>query len=139
MNFFEQIDQKWTELCDVTRPARKKCGKVWRGICRGFKTVWAYIYMLRSVIMAVPVAVAAIWLACMNMAKLPESVGINLLSSGAFEQMVSREAAVFTPLLLTAACLVLMFCSRRTLYPWMISIFTLTIPLLIMVTNFYPA
>jgi hypothetical protein len=32
-----------------------------------------------------------------------------------------------------------MFCSRKAMYSWAISIFTLALPLLILFTNVYPA
>jgi len=53
--------------------------------------------------------------------------------------MISRDIAVMGPLGLTAACLLLMFCSRKAMYPWAISVFTLTLPLLILISNLYPA
>ena len=43
------------------------------------------------------------------------------------------------PLGLTAACLLLMFCSRKAMYPWAISIFTLALPVLLLVSNVYPS
>ena len=89
--------------------------------------------------MAVPVVYWALKLAAYNREHLPEQVGINLQSSGAFEQMVSRDVAVLGPLGLTAACLLLMLCSRKAMYPWAISIFTLVLPLLVLFTNLYPA
>ena len=38
-----------------------------------------------------------------------------------------------------AACLLLMFLSRRVVYPWLVSIFSLALPLLIYITNVFPA
>jgi hypothetical protein len=32
-----------------------------------------------------------------------------------------------------------MFCSRKALYPWAISVFTLALPVLLLVSNLYPA
>lgn len=97
------------------------------------------LFRLRKIVMAVPVVLAALKLASYNRANLPEQVGINLQSSGAFAQMISRDLAVMGPLGLTAACLLLMLCSRKVMYPWAISIFTLALPLLILLTNLYPA
>ena len=97
------------------------------------------LFRLRKIVMAVPVVIAALRLAHFNRANLPEQVGINLQSSGDFAQMISRDAAVMGPLGLTAACLLLMFCSRKAMYPWAISIFTLALPLLILISNLYPA
>ena len=42
------------------------------------------------------------------------------------------------PLALTIGCLVLMFCSRKAMYSWAISIFTLALPLLLLLSNAYP-
>ena len=89
--------------------------------------------------MAVPVAYWALKLASYNRENLPEQVGINLQSSGEFAQMISRDMAVMGPLGLTAACLLLMFCSRKAMYPWAISIFTLVLPILLLISNLYPA
>lgn len=139
MNFFTMIEEKWQAFCVNTKPAREKCGKVLRKTGKVLKTIWAYVYKLRAVILAVPVAVGAICLAVMNMSKLPDSVGINLLSNGEFSMMVSKGVAVFVPLGVTGLCIFLTVGARKTLYPWLISLFTLAIPILILVTNIYPA
>ena len=97
------------------------------------------LFRLRKIVLAVPVVSIALKLALYNMEHLPEMVGINLQSSGAFEQMITRDMAVMGPLGLTAACLLLMFCSRKAMYPWAISMFTLVLPILILFTNIYPA
>lgn len=101
--------------------------------------VGSVLFRLRKIVLAVPVVYWALKLAVYNRENLPEQVGINLLSSGSFEQMISRDLAIMGPLGLTAACLLLMFCSRKAMYPWAISVFTLTLPLLILITNLYPA
>ena len=98
-----------------------------------------YLFKLRSVLLAIPVVYAAVRLAMYAWEKLPEQVGINLQSSGAFAQVISRDMAVMGPLGLTAACLLLMFCSRKAMYPWAISIFTLALPVLLLISNIYPA
>ena len=69
---------------------------------------------------------------------LPEQVGLDLQSTGEFAMTVSRQLAVMGPLGLTAACLLLMFCSRKAMYPWAISIFTLALPVLLLLSNLYP-
>ena len=101
--------------------------------------VGAVLFRLRKFVMAAPVVYWALKLASYNRENLPEQVGINLQSSGEFAQMITRDAAVMGPLGLTAACLLLMFCSRKAMYPWAISIFTLVLPLLILFSNLYPA
>lgn len=139
MDFFAMIEQKWQELCKKTEPARKKCGQVLRKIGKVLKTVWAYVYKLRSLLLAIPVIFGAVVLACLNWTLLPDSVGINLLSNGEFSMMVSRGVAVLVPLGITGFCIVLTLGSRKILYPWMISLFTLAVPVLIYITNMYPA
>jgi len=101
--------------------------------------IGSVLFRLRKIVLAVPVVYWALKLAAYNRENLPEQVGINLLSSGEFEQMISRDMAVLGPLGLTVACLLLMFCSRKAMYPWAISIFSLALPLLILITNLYPA
>ena len=101
--------------------------------------IGSVLFQLRKLVMAVPVVYAALKLAFYNREHLPEQVGINIQSSGEFAQMINRDMAVMGPLGLTAACLLLMFCSRKAMYPWAISIFTLALPLLILLTNLYPA
>lgn len=102
------------------------------------KTVMRWVYKLRSVVLAVPVAVGAVLLAIFNNANLPETVGINIQASGEYADTISKSVAVFGPLALTAVCLLMVFCSRKVLYPWLISLFSLVLPLLIYVTNFFP-
>ena len=101
------------------------------------KVIGKWIYRLRGLLMAIPVA--ALYLAVQNMARLPEEVGINLLANGQYEYLVSRGLAVLVPLVVTGVCLVMMFLSRRTIYPWIISIFSLVLPWLIWITNVFPA
>lgn len=97
-----------------------------------------WIYRLRGVLLAIPVVYAAVKLASYNMEHLPQIVGINLQASGAFADTISREFAVFGPLGVTAACLILMLCSRKVMYPWAISVFTLILPVLLLLSNQYP-
>lgn len=108
-------------------------------INRIINLIGVWLFRLRKPVMAAPVAYYALKIARYNMEHLPEEVGINLQSTGEFAQMISRNAAVMGPLALTVACLLLMFCSRKAMYSWAISIFTLALPLLILFSNVYPA
>lgn len=101
--------------------------------------IGVWLFRLRKLVMAAPVAYYALKLAQYNSEHLPEEVGINLQSTGEFAQTISRSMAVMGPLALTAACLLLMFCSRKAMYSWAISIFTLALPLLLLLSNVYPA
>ena len=97
-----------------------------------------WIFRLRGFFMAIPVALAALYLAAQNMSRLPEEVGINLQANGEYALLISRGLAVMAPLVVTGVCLVMMWLSRRTIYPWLISIFSLVLPILIWVTNVFP-
>lgn len=97
------------------------------------------IYRLRKVFMAIPVVYYAVKLAQYNMENLPSIVGINMQANGAFSEMLSREVAVMGPLAITGFCLILMFFSRKAIYPWAISIFTLILPIVLLISNRYPA
>ena len=101
--------------------------------------IGSILFRLRKLVLAAPVVYAAIKLAYYNREHLPEQVGINIQSTGEFAQMITRDMAVMAPLGLTGACLLLMLCSRKALYPWAISVFTLVLPLLILFSNLYPA
>jgi hypothetical protein len=111
-----------------------------------FQDIWSVLkmtgswcYKLRSVLLAIPVAIAAIAQALKNIGRLPSPVGINMLESGEFAILISRGVAVMGPLAITALCLMLMFCSKRVLYPWLISVFSLILPWLLWITNTFPA
>ena len=101
--------------------------------------IGVWLFRLRKIVMAAPVVYYALKIAQYNMEHLPEEVGINLQSTGEFAQTISRNMAVMGPFALTIACLLLMFCSRKAMYSWAISIFTLALPLLILFSNVYPA
>ncbi len=124
---------------DRTPEQAARPGTTWKKIQSLISFLGAVLFRLRKPVLAAPVVYWALKLAAYNRQNLPEQVGINLLSTGEFAQMIERDMAVMGPLGLTAACLLLMFCSRKAMYPWAISVFTLVLPLLILVTNLYPA
>ena len=114
-----------------------KTGAVFAVAGKYTRIVLRWVWKLRSVIMAIPVVWMAIKFARENMQRLPESVGLDIQSTGEFARMITREQAVYWPLGITAFCLVLMFCSKKPLLPWVISIFSLVLPWLIWLTNYY--
>ena len=113
---FQQIRKKTGEVMTIT-------GKV--------------LYHLRQVVLGAPVVIAAIMLAIHNMNTLPETVGIDLQASGQFAQTISRDMAVYVPLAITGGCLLMMVFSRKVIYPWLISVFSLVLPLLVLALNFF--
>lgn len=106
---------------------------------RVINIVGLVFFRLRKIVLTVPVVYYALKLAAYNGEHLPEQVGLNLQATGEFAMTISRGMAVMGPLALTLSCLFLMFCSRKALYPWAISVFTLALPVLLLVSNLYPA
>ena len=121
-----------------TNPAWEKTKAVLSTTGKVFKKIGEYIFKFRAVLMAAPVVYAAVRLAMYAREKLPEQVGINLMESGEYALLVSRNTAIMGSLAVTAVCLLMMFVSRRTIYPWLISIFSLVLPILLIVTNIFP-
>ena len=139
MEKLKEIKDKLLTMWAKTEPFRSKAGMVVGKIGYVLGQIGKWIYRLRGLLLAIPVAVVAIRLAMQNAERLSETVGIYLLSDGSYQWMVARSAAVMCPLAVTAACLCLMFCSRRVVFPWLISVFTLVLPWLIYITNVFPA
>ena len=124
--FVQKFKEVWEKISNVF----EKIEEVITIICQ-------CIFKVRKIFMAIPVVYLAFQIASVNMERLPEAVGLNLQSNGEFALMVTREYAVYGPLGLTGFCLLLMFFSRKTLFPWVISIFTLVLPYLLYFTNLY--
>lgn len=110
---------------------------------RTLRVSWSWIYRLRSLILAIPVAVAAIILALRNASQLPELVVMGTVSTDsgvlAFRDItLSRNNAVMIPLIITAACVLMMFFSKKVIYPWLISLFSLVFPIALLLINSFP-
>ena len=102
-------------------------------------SVIMFFYRARKLIMALPVAYFALRLAYYNSLHLPSQVGIFLQNNGYFLRMIDRGTAVVVPLAVNFGCLALMMFSRKAMYAWAVSIFSLALPLLILFSNIYPA
>lgn len=139
MKFFAKVEEIWRIICGWTAVFWRGLRKVMSKIGKVLKTIGIYIYKLRGLLMVMPVIVAAVVIACVNFNNLPTHVGLNLQATGEFETIVSRTTAVLVPLGITGVCVALTVCSRKPLYPWLISLFSLVLPVLIYVINVYPA
>ena len=102
------------------------------------KAFWKWVYRLRSVILAIHVALATVVIAIHNQAVLPSAVGFYMLTSGEYSFEVTKIVAVLGPVAVTAVCLLMTFCSRKVLYPWLISVFSLVLPLFIYFMSVFP-
>lgn len=96
------------------------------------------IFKLRSLILSIPVAVLAVALAMRNMIELPGEVGLFMQANGEYEYIMAKGLAVLGPLIITGVCLLMTFTSKKVLFPWLISLFSLVIPLMFWVTNVFP-
>ena len=114
-----------------------------RGVIRKIQKVIGIIvsvvYHLRKIVLASPVAYYGLKIAAYNSSHLPETVGIFLQSDGTFLMEFARSLAVLGPVVITGGCLAMMFLSRKALYAWAISLFSLALPILLLVSNLYPA
>jgi hypothetical protein len=139
MQFMDSFAQKWNALRTKLSPVMQKIGRFFRKVLDILALIWRYIVRFKRIIIAIPVAVGAVYLALWNMDRLPSKVGFGIQLDGTFDYMVAREIAVLGPIAVTALCLLLMFCSKRTLTPWLVSVFSLVLPILIWVINAFPS
>lgn len=131
MNQFQEMIAKCRETYHKAKPGLEKTGDI-----MGLIGLW--LWRLRKFVMAIPIVWLALYLARLNYNLLPPMVGLDLQTTGEFARMITREAAVYGPLAVTAVCLLMMFLSRRTLYPWLIALFSMALPVLILITNIFP-
>lgn len=139
MKQLEQVTAKVNELREKTKPVVEKVDQGYRKVKKVWAVAWPWIWQFRKVLFAIPVVYLALYFARLNWNVLPELVGLNLQTNGEYAQYISRELAVYGPLGVTGGCLAMMFLSRKTVYPWMICMFSMLLPLLILITNIFPA
>ncbi len=125
----------WQTFCGKVKHGWDHTVEVMTPVGGVLRVVGSYLMRMRKILLSVPVVVLSIWLAQENWKRLPERVGVGLVDPGEFTRLVSKGTAVFGPLAVTAVCLLLMYCSRKTLYPWLISVFSLLLPVLLYITN----
>ena len=139
MNFIDKFMIKWERFCKNSRPFFRKMGDVFGRVFDVLLRGWNYMLRFRKIFLAAPVGALAVILALRNMIQLPVIVGLDLQANGEFSIQIIREMAVLGPMAITALCLLFLFASKRTLTPWLVSVFSLTLPILILVTNTFPA
>ena len=138
MEFIDKAMGMWKDFRQKAAPTVQSAKHFAGEFSNAFKVVWRFVSRMRKVILAVPVGWGAVYLAIYNQNHLPAVVGLSLTNSGELSLQVARELAVLGPMALTALCLLLMFGSRRILTPWLVSLFSLAIPLVILITNVFP-
>ena len=149
MQWLDNLVDKWNTWINTPRPRLDQTVKGVRKVGWYLATLWHYIYLLRGVILSIPVAAVAVVLASKCNTTLPQTVEVVLpgIQVGAEDSLfgflvyhtefLHRGTVVMMPLLLTIACLLLTICSKRMLYPWLISVFTLIVPVFLLVTHLY--
>ena len=126
------------------RPSRDQAGfwskykAVTDKIGRVLGTIGKVLYHLRKLFLSIPVVLAALLVFVEAKERLPQEVGILMQETGTFQYVVSRDTAMGCCMVVTAACLLMMLISRKTIYPWIISLFSLVLPVLLIVTNIFP-
>lgn len=128
---------KQTGKLVANKPWEQKLLNVMEKIWFVLKLTAKWAYQLRSFVLSIPVVVCAGALAIRNARLLPEYVGINIMADGSYRWLVSRGVAVIAPLSITLLCVVMMLCSKKMTYPWLISVFSLVLPLVIWFTNMF--
>ncbi len=139
MKQMEQLTAKVEELREKARPALEKADALYQKGKKIWNVAKPWVWRFRKVIFAIPVVYLALYFARLNWNVLPELVGLNLQVTGEYAQYISKELAVYGPLGVTGACLTMMFLSRKTVYPWMICMISMLLPILILLTNIFPA
>lgn len=139
MEWIDKAMEMWKTFCRKAAPTVEKVTDFMAELKEAFLVIWRFACRMRKVILAIPVGWGAVSLAIYNQSRLPAVVGLFLEDSGEFSFQIARELAVLGPMALTALCLLLMFGSRRMLTPWLVSLFSLAIPVVILITNVFPA
>lgn len=127
LDFFKNIGRRIKSAWSHSSSTRGK-------LAAFFSATGKWTYKLRGVVLAIPIVVISIILAVSNMATLPAAVAIGLpnIVNGILvfqEVMISKILAVFVPLLVTAVCLLMMFLSKRISFPFLVSLFSLVLPI----------
>ena len=126
-NFFKNMGNSIKGAWNNSASAREK----FAAFC---SATGKWTYKLRAVVLALPIVVISVILAVSNMATLPAAVAIGLpnVVNGIIvfqEVIVSKILAVFVPLLVTSFCLLMMFLSKRISFPFLVSLFSLLLPI----------
>ena len=139
MKPFEQAAAKYRELREKMQPYLQKADAGYQKAKKIWDVAKPWVWQFRKVLLAIPVVYLAFYFARLNWNVLPAEVGLNLQSTGDYAKYISKEMAVYGPLGITGGCLTMMFLTRKTVYPWMICMFSILLPALILITNIFPA
>ena len=139
MSSENKFTAQWDRFCKMAGPKLKKAKEVMGVGLEKTGVACKFIAKFKKVFLVLPILTVALIMAFVNLFKLPDMVGFILQGDGTFAFEIIRAVAVFVPLLITLLCLVLVFISKRTMTPWMVSLCSLLLPLLLYFTNVFPS
>ena len=139
MKQLEQLTAKVNELRQKAAPYLEKAENGYQKAKKIWEKAKPWIWQSRKILLAIPVVWLMLYFARLNWKVLPDQVGLNLQTTGEYAQYISKQMAVYGPMGVTGGCLAMMFLSRKTVYPWMICMFSMLLPLLILITNIFPS
>ena len=139
MKQLEQLTAKANELRQKAAPYLEKAENGYQKAKKIWEKAKPWIWQSRKILLAIPVVWLMLYFARLNWNVLPDQVGLNLQTTGEYAQYISKQMAVYGPMGVTGGCLAMMFLSRKTVYPWMICMFSMLLPLLILITNIFPS
>lgn len=128
-DFFQNIKAEYQQFLET------KSGQKLKDVGTVLRLTFKWAYKLRSLVLSIPVAVIALALAVRNLAQLPAQVSFRLLQ---YQFVISKGIAVSLPVAITAVCLCMMLMSKKMLYPWLISVFSLVLPIALWFTYLFP-
>ena len=128
-DFFQNIKAEYRQFLET------KSGQKLKDVGTVLALTFRWAYKLRSLVLSIPVAVVALALAVRNLAQLPPQVSFQLLEH---QFVISKGIAVCMPAAITAVCLCMMLLSKKMLYPWLISVFSLVLPIALWFTYLFP-
>lgn len=150
MNWLDRIVEKWNWLVAKVRPVWDVIAGIFREIGRFFALLWKYIFMFRGILISAPVIVLGALMIVWARDNLPEMVEITHLVLdpeaenaifGSFvmvTESISRDLAIGVPMALSGVCLACTILSKRTLYPWLMALLSMAMPVVIYLLNTHP-
>ena len=130
--FLQDMSKKYQQF------QKTKTGQKLSDVGFVLRLTFRWAYKLRSLVLSIPVAVIALALAVRNLAQLPAQIGFLLQENGQYQIVINKGVAVFFPLAITAVCLCMMLLSKKMMYPWLISVFSLVLPIALWFTYLFP-
>ena len=132
------LQKRWQDILQKCGPLLDKVNAIWKKFVKAMLSCRKFFERYKKFILAVPVAATALMLAMVNLIKLSPLVDLHIQINGEYIDPIVREIAVLGPLSITGFCLLMMFASKRTATPWLVSVISLILPIIILMINAFP-